>query len=248
MSWIQRLSVADAHAAEQGNIKRLAYILRYDLAEFPFAEAAARALEYPDLPHIHESDRTKADDNGVTNGQRVFYKRFVDDLADLYVRLLKTLVAQVIPGDLVVQRIPTLRIHPPGGQAVNRFHVDADFGHQPGIINFWLPFTPAIGSSSVVLDAAAAGGNPGSDPAPDYRAVDLSPGELLRFDAINIQHGNFQNDMRTSRVSMDFRVIPADRYEERTDVSVAAKVPLRLGAYYVLLRAEDSPAETLASW
>jgi len=40
---------------------------------------------------------------------------------------------------LQIQRIPTFRCHLSGTGAMGLVHCDADYGHQPSEINFWLP-------------------------------------------------------------------------------------------------------------
>ena len=48
------------------------------------------------------------------------------------------------PLTFYVQRPPTLRLQPGPSAFTVRPHNDAEYGHQPGELNFWLPLTDAV--------------------------------------------------------------------------------------------------------
>ena len=49
-----------------------------------------------------------------------------------------------VPLTFYVQRPPTLRLQPGPSAFSVRPHSDAEYGHQPGELNFWVPLTDAV--------------------------------------------------------------------------------------------------------
>lgn len=234
MGWIAEKSIQQARAAEARQVRGTSYIFKYTHGDYPF-DRLLTSLFMHELSEIHNSHLTRTSAS-ILVGQRLFYSKFYESMAVTYKRFIQQVILELFQQDLVVQRIPTLRIHPPGGRAVTSFHVDSDFGHQPAIINFWVPLTESVGTSSLVLDASAVEGCQPTGDKPNYRSVDLAVGKVLRFDANSIPHGNFYNETGATRVSLDFRVIPVTRYINSDEVSVATKTPLTIGRYYTRVR------------
>lgn len=207
---------------------------RYDAARYPFAEAVAALLGVPDLARLHEAMPPGAGAHGDqdTPAHRVFYAGFDAAVRPLYEEYL---VREVLPRageDLCVQAVPTFRAHYPGLTAVREYHRDSDYFHQSGVLNYWVPLTRAVATSTVWVETA-----PGSAA---YEPVDLEPGELLCFDAVALSHGNQPNATGATRVSVDFRVIPRRRYRPSGQRSVTNHTRLELGAYFMLLTSDGS--------
>eukprot|EP00961_Rhodomonas_salina_P188775 2547615-Rhodomonas_salina.1 len=94
----------------------------------------------------------------------------------LYVALLKEVILPHIgdPQGICFQREPTFRCHVSGGgESTGAPHIDADYGHQPSEINFWVPMTPVWGSNSLYSESAPGQG--------DFEAFELEYGEIKRF-------------------------------------------------------------------
>jgi len=104
-----------------------------------------------------------------------------------------------------VQEPPTLRVHLAGqAQAQGKIgmHKDADYpGHCAAEVNFWLPVTQVGGANSLFVESAE-----GRD---DFRPLELCYGELYRFHGYSCRHHTVTNDTGATRVSFDFRVVPA---------------------------------------
>src|SRR5262249_38008994 len=128
-----------------------------------------------------------------------FYARYQDDLRDVYMRFLRTIVRPLFGSHVIYQRVPTFRIHLPGNVAVGEYHTDGESGHQEGEINFWVPLTRTAGHSSVWIES-----RPGSRV---YEALSAGPGDILVWDSVRLRHGNQVNTTDRTRVSFDFRCI-----------------------------------------
>ena len=60
-------------------------------------------------------------------------------------------------------------------------------------------------------------------------------GQLLMWDGSNLTHGNKPNKSDKTRVSVDFRIIPNELYEESSHGSINTKVAFKVGGYYEIL-------------
>lgn len=204
----------------------------YPLKRFDFPAAVAKVLGLSDMAEVDRGFTPEAGaDLGDTVAHRTFYAGF-EDLRDLYQDFVVARIFPLFQQSICVQRTPTFRIAYPGGVAVREFHVDADYNHQHGTVNFWLPVTRAFDTNTMWMESAPGRG--------DYQPANLRPGQVLEFDATLLRHGNRPNTTESTRVSFDFRVIPLKDYRPRGLRSVSAGVPIRLGAYYSLLMADGT--------
>ncbi|GLY02206.1 MULTISPECIES: hypothetical protein [Actinoplanes] len=201
----------------------------YDQDRFPFVRRVRDLVGGTDLARLDRDcavHPAPGASDQATEAHTRFYAGF-DGIRGLYHDFLRAHVLPLFSGEVCVQAVPTFRVAPPGGTAVSTFHRDADFRHQPGTVNFWLPLTPAFGTNTIWVESAP-------DRA-DYRPVTVVPGEFLQFDAINLRHGNRANDTGACRVSFDFRVIPRDRFRDTGLATVTSGTPMRIGAYYTVM-------------
>ena len=110
-------------------------------------------------------------------------------------------VLPIVGEAVAFQCPPTLRVQFPSARALGRRHRDDEYcGHQGCEINFWLPLTPVAGANTLHVETAVGSG--------DFRPVELRPGELLRFNGSQGAHYTVANSTSSTRVSLDFRVIP----------------------------------------
>jgi hypothetical protein len=203
-------------------------VFTYDLAAFPFPTLVSRALGCDALDRLHERHPRPTDATGDqdTPVHEMFYREY-PQMRDTYERFLRDVVAARYREDICVQRVPTFRVHYPEATAVREFHRDSDYNHQSGIMNYWLTLTPAYGTNSIWIETQPDSG--------DFRPVDLVPGQVLRFNAVRLTHGNHSNDTAATRVSFDFRVLPLEEYRETGLTSVRSGRRLGLDDYYMLL-------------
>lgn len=127
---------------------------------------------------------------------------------------------------IAFQAIPTFRVQLPDNKAVGEFHRDIDYNHPKTEQNFWLPLTEARESSMIWVESEYNKG----DYAP---AVPLmQPGQILQFDGARLRHGNMLNKTGKTRVSFDFRIVPASSYEASERKTLNSGMQFVLGDYY----------------
>ena len=98
---------------------------------------------------------------------------------------------------------PTVRVQPPDasthGGGGGPEHRDADYGHQPGELNFWMPLTkPTATQSTLLVESAPDVG--------DFHPLDVRVGQLASFHGALCRHRAPANASRSTRVSIDFRI------------------------------------------
>jgi len=97
------------------------------------------------------------------------------------------------------QRPPTLRIQPGPARALVRAHNDAEYGHQNGELNFWLPLTSRR-KTGVDLWCESKSG------AGDFHQLKADYGEVISFHGSSCRHYVNPNHSLWTRLSLDFRV------------------------------------------
>ena len=103
---------------------------------------------------------------------------------------------------LLYQRNPTLRVmYPNIGKCVGKMHKDADYHHQEGEINFWVPLVDLAKDESACLYAES------SPKKGDFHPFNCSLGQFVRFWGNQATHYTVENVSSITRVSLDFRVI-----------------------------------------
>lgn len=206
-------------------------IVPYDVTQTNFVDPIKGALglsDIDDLANVHlkfenELPVTRETDSKTSIHQLYYEQIGSTDFYEQYRKFIHSVVGNLVDGPLIVQKIPTFRVHLPNNKAVGQYHRDSDFGHQPGAINFWVPVTPAFESNAIHI-----ANTDDVDPSP----VAVNVGEALAFDAVNLFHGNEVNLTGQSRVSFDFRVIPEHEYSESSKVSINTMTQLAIGGYY----------------
>ena len=138
---------------------------------------------------------------------------------------------------LMIQREPTFRVHLPGTRkALGTRHIDAEYFHQRGEINYWLPLTRCFGSNTLWTESV-----PG---AKDFHPLELDFGQLACFYGNQCEHYTLPNDTDTTRISLDFRIVADAHFE-----AVPAGIPLRprtgkpyfnVGEWYDVVELDES--------
>lgn len=209
----------------------------YPLHRFDFPGAVCELLAIPDLADTDLHYRAPANpvNDQDTAAHAAFYAQFPRMREGMYYPFLREHILPLFDADLCVQAVPTFRVARPDGLAVAEFHTDAEYAHQAETVNFWVPLTTARGTAAVWMET-----QPGSG---DYSPAEVAVGQFLEFKATLLRHGNKPNRTGRARVSFDFRVIPLAAYKDSGSRTVNTGRELRLGAYYMLLRADGTFAE-----
>ena len=84
-------------------------------------------------------------------------------------------------------------------------HTDAEYGHQPGEVNFWLPFTSLDETSTLWAESAPHNG--------DFYPLLLQVGEVWHFPGSTCRHFTKPNISGKTRVSLDFRCSVASCFD-----------------------------------
>ena len=87
-----------------------------------------------------------------------------------------------------------------------RPHCDAEYGHQPGELNLWLPLTsPARTRTTLWAESSPGRG--------DFRPLEVGVGEAAFFFGTHCRHHVPANPSSCTRVSLDFRVGVAGHFD-----------------------------------
>ena len=194
-------------------------VLAYDLAAYPFRDLIAACVGTDDLEGLRAALPAAAVGEGAslyrnmeqTAAHQALYAGLAgapgEAFAKTYLRFLREVIAPQYPGeDLYYQVRPSHRILFADTPGASRYHRDRDYGHHPAEVNYLVPQTRAFGTNALWIESA--------DGAGDFAPVALAVGEYLRFDGANRAHGAQVNVTGQTRVSFDFRVVPASLADE----------------------------------
>ena len=166
----------------------------------------------------------------------VFHKQFYDKYHDgweelqiAYDSFIEEIIAKEYNDDILYQKFPTFRVHLPQNIAVGAYHNDGEFHHPAGEVNYVIPLTNSEDTASIWVESM-----PGKK---DFAAMSMKVGEVMKFNGNKLRHGNEINKTKFTRVSMDFRVMPAFYYsEEEVGESMTLKTKFKEGHYYKRLQ------------
>lgn len=201
-------------------------------------EASLSALE--DLHRVLPPDVMNLDASEINEVSRQFYEQDREFL-DTYERFYRDEIrARVTDGsDFLFQSTPTIRFHFPnqtGFKWSPRFHTDVMLGHPPQEVNLWLPVTRTFGSNTMRLAGLADSLRILEGVALDFREfarrvqedpgmqadchavstpVSLDYGRYVAFDS-RCLHATQENKTDSTRISLDFRVLPLEDYRGLT--------------------------------
>merc|ERR1712194_319064 len=104
------------------------------------------------------------------------------------------------PINFSYQYPPTLRVQPGRSEEFKRPHRDAEYGHQAGELNFWMPLTNYTDMTEATLWVES------SPDVGDYQPLAIDYGTIAMFHGTLCRHKVPANASAFTRVSMDFRV------------------------------------------
>jgi hypothetical protein len=206
-------------------------IMHYDTTVYDFRKLIVKHFGEDNLFHLHAGHAYEVFDQASDQSSHIhkkFYQIYdTDDFLSLYRRFLQEQIQPVFGEPIVYQAKPTFRIHMPGNLAVGEFHKDSDYNHQRSEVTHWMPFTSAFETNTIWIESVEDLG--------DYEPYAVNYGEILRFPASVLRHGNKINETGLSRVSMDFRIIPLSQYSEVDAGSSHVNLKFKIGGYYSLM-------------
>ncbi|NJC26144.1 hypothetical protein [Neolewinella antarctica] len=194
-------------------------VLQYDPQEYDFRSLIAGFIGRDDLTSLNAEYPATTDRSGNSlyknMEQSPLFERMYTGLSGadgkafyaLYERFVREVIRPQYDDPIYYQARPSHRILFADTPGQSRFHRDGDYGHAPGEVNYLLVQTPAAGNNAMWIESTVG--------LEDYRPLELEVGQYGRFKGVELSHGAMLNDTNRSRVSFDFRVIPASEAPER---------------------------------
>ena len=218
----------------------MSVIKQYNQNEYDFCSEVEKIFNIPngELRNLHKlreslmpKDKLNFDNETRTDFHSTFYGALNSEqgaaVKDVYKRFIDDIVAPMFDGSFVYQTFPSFRIHIPNDQAIHKWHHDSDedHNHPDWEINFQVALTRMWDSNAMWLESV-----PGLR---DFKPVEIKVGDFCIFYGNKCAHGNKENKTGKTRVSMDFRVLPYDKYDEsKAKNSATANTKFVVGHYY----------------
>ena len=202
-------------------------------------------------PFISDDEKTSTQRIKIIGNDRnsVFYDdyhNFIDKTSlfnDIYHKFISDYVKPLyaVNGLIVVQKTPNLRISFPNTTAIGKhvnenesdnvigLHKDSDFGHHESEVNFIIPLTNMFDTNSIYYEPYIESGLSTNE----FLNLKLSSNEFFICKFNQLLHFNKINTTGFTRMSLDFRIIPYDKYVENKEYFKNTK--FELGKYYIVL-------------
>ena len=208
----------------------------FDTGEYQFKEQIEKLFGVGDLPNIHTTWRS---DYELLSGHgcgfrgdqsTIYHKTFYDEAEkktnfyNIYEQFVESEIKPLFDEPIIYQKIPTFRVHLPNNTGVSEYHRDRDFNHSIHEMNVFLPMTQAKDTNTIWRESKEGKG--------DLSPMQAEYGDYYIWDGANLLHGNKLNDTNKTRISVDFRVMKASRYEETDAVSISIATPMIIGGYW----------------
>lgn len=185
--------------------------LDYDEKQFPFATLITRLIAEPNLHGLQAgiSGGRETDSLYKSMERSPVLNRLYSNLNGpagaafyaTYHAFIRRVIYPLFEQPILYQSRPSHRILFADNPGLSRFHRDRDYGHNPREVNFQVAQTRARATNAMWIESAEG--------ANDHAPVEIEPGRMLCFDGANLSHGAMVNTTGRSRVSFDFRVLPA---------------------------------------
>lgn len=231
--------------------------LQFPKETFPFQELMKKILGLDgDLSQAHElihgatewEQITFQNDTSTEFHTKYYKSSHYSEMIQLYHRFLQEwLLPQLGEDEYIVQKEPSFRIHIPNNTALGKrgdeednekigLHCDSDYNHPPTEMNYMLTITGQSDTNSCYVES-----EPGNE---DFHPINLKYGEVFRFYGNRCRHYNKRNISNSTRISFDFRIIPASQYTENDAIAVHSGRKFVVGGYYMRLRKHNTSLST----
>ena len=233
--------------------------LTFDTNVYDFAQCFRRTLQLAqdiELDRLHERCNADRGERGNRKEKAALMRPLTDpdargELCALYERFVCNELAPWLhkalggegngPGcdELIFQAFPCIRVHRPSEFSIGP-HCDAQYYGESsfvpdGTINMYMPLTARIDhTNSLYVES-----EPGRE---DFRPLALRYGELATFYGVYCCHFAVENLTESTRVSLDFRVVPASCFHAAED-----EKDFVVGKYYSMARRVVSEREDATS-
>tara|TARA_B100001559_G_scaffold56761_1_gene45391 strand:- start:2234 stop:2890 length:657 start_codon:yes stop_codon:yes gene_type:complete len=207
----------------------------FDKEKYKFRNEIEKIFQNNNLEYIHEwEDCNFGKLTFSTDQSTKIHKKYYEQVKEtnflnIYNKFVKEIIFPHFKKDILYQRFPTFRVQVPNNISVAEFHKDKTYSHSPHEVNIFLPITEAKDTSTIWVESVENKG--------DYKPMNADYGEYYVWNGSNLTHGNKINITSMTRFSVDFRILPYEKYNE-CDIkeTVTKKMELKLGKYFELLR------------
>ena len=194
--------------------------IKYDTDLYPIGEAfgCMLGLKFADLESLHKlysKDLGRLKDRHEKRRllqsildpikRKPFQAVFIDFVLNFIAPHVRSITQS---SRLYFQCFPCIRVVRPGEFSIGP-HCDASYGFSQGNINFYVPLTRIFGTNSLILESS-----PGLE---DWHTIELDYGGIKRFYGSQCSHFTAENTTAQTRISLDFRVILEEHWQEDHD-------------------------------
>ena len=127
--------------------------VNYDTEKFPFRKIVQEILNQENLEKIHEVQNYELFVRGTdqsTDWHKMYYSQ-LERFLPTYVEFVHEVIKPLFGEDIVYQKIPTFRTQLVNNLGVFEFHKDKTYKHNIEELNFFLPFTDAYLSNTILF-------------------------------------------------------------------------------------------------
>jgi hypothetical protein len=192
-------------------------LLKYDNLKYDFRNFAKKCFGIDDLSKVHKNnpnyDIFKEFGPDV---QTWYHNKFYNYLKEtdegekmqkIYDNLIKEVILPYLDLDsALVQKFPSFRVQLPENIAVAKMHTDNSLGHPIGEINFTYSFTDMFDTNAIWIEKMPR--------MNEFIPIEQKENNITSFNANLCMHHNKLNETGKTRMSMDFRVLPLNYYNE----------------------------------
>lgn len=182
---------------------------------------------------------------GISDRNSIFYDDYhyyVDNntlFNEIYYKFIEKHVKPFYGNKIIVQKTPNLRISFPNTTAIGKnknetindiigIHKDSDFGHHEDEINFIIPITEMFETNSLYYEPYPCS----NEKHENYINLKLKTNEYFIGKFNTLLHFNRINKTESTRISMDFRIIPYESYFKNLDYFKNTK--FELDKYFII--------------
>ena len=217
-------------------------ILDYDSRAYDFRGAIEDIIQVENLCKLHELHyddgflkENYVNENGKSLQGTIFHKRYYskpESFLSIYKKFVREFISPLWQEDILIQKIPTFRIHAVDSRAlgggddlnvgsIQGVHKDSDFNHSKHEVNFFLPFTDVNEDNTIWYEHGGS-----------FVPMMTKYGQIAQWSGSTIPHGNKVNTSDETRVSVDFRVLPKSKYTDNNLASYTNKKRFTIGEYF----------------
>ena len=202
--------------------KKHVNILSYENSKYDFRKFAQECFCVNDLSMVHKNN-PKYDifKEFGPDVQTWYHEKFYNYLKTnvngkkmekMYDNLIKEVILPYLGLEkALVQKFPSFRVQLPENIAVAKMHTDNSLGHPLGEINFTYAFTDMFDTNTIWIEKMPRMNS--------FISIKQKKNSISSFNANLCMHYNKLNKTGKTRMSMDFRILPLNYYNEKKVLS-----------------------------